>query len=447
MKKLLFILVLTTLVSVGLVSCKQDTVKLHPSVGDIYGSATSTMGGDGIIFYVDEANGYALVCSMNNLMRDRQTNEKLNHMWESNFTWSVFGSDTVMERDTIWANVYRKIRQYEGVTTVDSAIEGSMMPDKETFKKYNFKYKEEDSLVKIYPMLRYKAYREKGEPVHPTITKPTLILGYLGVELPVDTLLESVTVEKIIGDDTWKADSVLIGGKRYGVTLNGKCDYRNDENGNRITLYRPYSDTVERRTRTYKFLPVRYVDTMLSAVKAGDRIKLDGNNKGEYALDTNYSVSLVPGLGENDPDGKVNTDKIRKQDVPCRQQLTPDSSSAARTCYEYFTKKYDKKRANFAADTTMRDVTYANEETRWYLPSRDELKRLFDAKDKINEKNKDIKGFEPLENCYWSSNQRDSRNAWYKCFSDNGVESYIPKANNNYRVGIRAVRKVKWPLK
>lgn len=440
MKRLFPILALATLVAMSLVSCKQNEVKLHADVGTIYGNPTETMGGDGIVFYVNPDEGYALVCSMNDVKRDRQTSSNPNaaHLWERDFTWSVFGTDTVMEKDTVWAKVSRQFRYFVSKEVVESVPEGSLVDESETFVKYNYETK--DSIVTIYPMLRYKAYRENGEQVLPPFTKDTAFIGFVGGGyMEADTILTDVKVEKIIGDTTWKADTVLIGNRKYGLALNEKF-----EDGN-MTLYRPFSDTVERRTRTYTALKAGYPDTLWNRVKRGrngDVMQME-NNKGLFELDTNWNFSLIPGLGEDDPDGSANTDKIVNADVPCRQKITPDSSSAARTCREYFTRDYVNRKADFAKDTALK-----NTKGEWFLPSRTQLRQLFDARNKINETHTGVtKGFEPLQNCYWSSNQRDAENAWYKCFSDNGVESYIPKANNNYRTNIRAVRRVDWPLK
>lgn len=439
MKRLFFVFALATLVAMSLVSCKPNEVKLHADVGTVYGNPTETMGGDGIVFFVDEGAGYALVCSMNDVRRDRQTNTSASaaHLWEKDFTWSVFGTDTVMEKDTVWAKVSRKFRYFAGKESTVSVPENSLVNEPETFVKYN--YEERDSIVTIYPMLRYKAYTEKGVQVLPPFTKDTAFIGFIGEWIEADTVLASVEVEKIIGDTTWNADTVSVNGQKYALALNGKF-----ENGN-MTLYRPFNDTVERRTRTYSFLSAGYSDTLWNRVKRGqnaDVMQME-NNKGLFELDTNWSFSLIPGLGEDDPDGRANTKKIVEADVPCRQKVTPDSSSAARSCREYFTRDYVSRKADFAKDTALKET-----KGQWFLPSRAELRHLFDARNKINGMHTGVtKGFEALQDCYWSSNQRDAGNAWYKCFSDNGVESYIPKANNNYRVNIRAVRRVDWPLK
>ncbi|MDE7149298.1 MAG: hypothetical protein K2O01_02655 [Bacteroidales bacterium] len=419
----------------SLVSCKQNEVKLHPSVGEIYNtaSATSTMGGDGIIFHVDESAGYALVCSMNDLKRDRQTVATRDHIWESDFTWSVFGTDTVMEKDTIWAEVTRSIKHFVGKTSIDDSIlPGSIVNEPEKFTRYD--YEENDSVITIYPMLRYKAYKENGEQVLPPYEEATAYLGFIGELIDVDTILTGVTVE-LFSDTTWTEDTVTVGGRKYALAVNGTF-----ESGENVTLYRPFEDTVERRTRTYKVMEAGYSDTLWNSVKKGDR-KVMVSGEWQYALDTNWSFSYI-GIGEEDPDGSVNTDKIVNADVPCRQKVTPDSSSAARTCRNYFTNGYEENRTAYAADTAFKYT-----QGQWYLPSRAELRYLFDAKNKINEMNAGTKGFEPLQNCYWSSNEKNAQTAWYKCFTDNGVESYIPKANNNYRVNIRAIRKVEWPLK
>lgn len=437
MKRLFSVIAFATLVAMCLVACKQNEVKLHQDVGTLYGKATSTMGGDGIVFYVDEDAGYALVCSMNDLRRDRQKDTTKAHAWETDFTWSVFGSDTVMERDTIWCKLTRTFRHFIDTTHIDSILPTSIVDERVPFTRYN--YEERDSVVTIYPMLRYKAKKENGEQIlegYPADSVPVLYFGFIGELIPADTVVKSVKVEKF-SDTSWKADNdtVTIGGQKYSIAVAGKF-----EKDSAVTLYRPYADTVERRTKTFAFIAAGYSDTNVNEIRKGDH-KYPNSNAWEYALDTNWSFSRI-GIGEEDPDGKVNTKKILNADVPCRQKVTPDSSSAARSCYTYYTNNYYEARNRYEEDTA-----YKSSQGEWYLPSRAELRLLFDARNKINEENVNTKGFEALKNCYWSSNERDARNAWYKCFSDNGVESYIPKANNNYRVNVRAVRKVKWPLK
>lgn len=433
MKRLFFVFALATLVAMSLVSCKPNEVKLHADVGTVYGNPSETMGGDGIVFHVNEGEGYALVCSMNDVKQDRQTNSSRAHQWDPSFTWSVFGTDTVMERDTVWAEITRSIKHFVGKESTVSVPEGSLVNEPETFVKYN--YEEKDSVITIYPMLRYKAYRENGEQVLPPYTEPVSNLGFIGELMAGDTVLESVKVEKL-SDSTWKGkDTVTVGGQKYRIEVNGKYDKDKD-----VTLYRPYEDTVERRTRTYKFIVAGYSDTLWNNVKKGDRKVMVGSDW-KYELDTNWSFSYI-GIGEEDENGAVNTDKIINSDYPCRQKIAPDSSSAARTCRNYYTNSYKENRNEYAADTA-----YKSGKGQWFLPSRAELRHLFDARNKINELNANTKGFEPLENCYWSSNEKNAENAWYKCFSDNGVESYIPKANAYYVVNVRAVRKVDWPLK
>ena len=434
MKRLFSVIALATLVAMSLVACKQNEVKLHPAVGTIYGEAHGDMGGDGIVFYVDEGAGYALVCSMNDLKYDRLP-DALRGAWERDFSWSVFGSDTVMERDTIRCKVFRKFKHFVGTTRTDSTLQNTIVPDeKELFVKYNFEEMPTDSVIEIYPMLRYKAYTEGGAQVCSPYTEPQAYNGFVKDTVPA-MLLTSVRVEKFI-DTAWKADNdtITIDNKKYVVAVGGKLDLSD------TTIYRPYKDTVERRTRT--FVSSGYSDTIWNHIKKGDR-NYPSVNAWDYALDTNWSYSLIPDLGKDDPNGKENTWKIVNADVPCRQKIEPDSSSAARTCYTYYTRNYYEERDK---DTT--DTFYKAGQGEWWLPSRAELNKLFDARNKINEMHNDITpGFEPLQDCYWSSNQEDAKNAWYKCFSDNGVESYIPKANNNYRVNVRAVRKVDWPLK
>lgn len=383
MKRLFPIIALATLVAMSLVSCKPNEVKLHPSVGEIYHAeaATATMGGDGIIFYVNEGEGYALVCSMNDLKRDRQTssNDRLPHLWEADFTWSVFGTDTVMEKDTVEADIIRaSIRKYVETAKKDSLVDDVVVGQ---YLEDVFEY-EENRAMKIYPANIY--------------FKNEKWLGFEGSLLPADSIIFRI-------DTTWKTP----------------------EERDEITKI----DTI------WSVLKARYADTLWNHF-------LESDVKKSVVIDTNWSFSLIADLGEEDQNGELNTEKILSGDIPHRRSYNPDSSSAARTCHEYFTRKYVGPKAEFAKDTALK-----GSKGEWFLPSRFELRQLFDARNKINEMNANTKGFEPLQNCYWSSNQRDAENAWYKCFSDNGVESYIPKANNNYRVNVRAVRRVDWPLK
>lgn len=381
MKRLFFVFALATLVAMSLVSCKPNEVKLHADVGTVYGNPTETMGGDGIVFFVDEGAGYALVCSMNDLKRDRQTssNDRLPHLWESDFTWSVFGTDTVMEKDTMEADIIRaSIRKYVETATKDSVVDDVLVG---RYLQDVFEY-EENRAMKIYPANIY--------------FKNEKWTGFEGNLLPADSIIFKI-------DTTWKTP----------------------EERDEITKI----DTM------WSVLKARYADTLWNHF-------LESDVKKSVVIDTNWSFSLIAGLGEEDSDGELNTEKILKGDIPRRRTYNPDSSSAARTCQEYFTRKYVGPKAEYAKDTALK-----GSQGEWFLPSRAELRHLFDARNKINEMNANTNGFEPLQNCYWSSNQRDAENAWYKCFSDNGVESYIPKANSNYRVNVRAVRKVDWPLK
>lgn len=438
MKRLFSVIAFATLVAMCLVACNQNEVKLHQAVGTVCGTAHGDMGGDGIVFYVDENAGYALVCSMNDLRINRQTSANLPYKWERDFTWSVFGSDTVMERDTVYCELKRNIRHFVGTTSTDSTLLNTIVPNyPEVFKTYIYDTTE-DSVIMIYPILRYKAYKENGEQVLAGYTSdsvPVMHFGVIGEYMEADTILKSVKVEKF-SDTTWKGkDTVVVGGQKYEIAVGGKFD--KDKS---VTLYRPYADTVERRTRSFTYIVAGYADTLVNYLRNGDRKSPNALNW-NYELDTNWSFSRI-GIGEDDPSGAANTLKILNADVPYRQKATPDSSSAARACHTYYTNAYYEAR-----DRYSRDTAYKATQGEWFLPSRAELRHLFDAKNKINELNAGTKGFEPLQDCYWSSNERDAKNAWYKCFSDNGVESYIPKANNNYRVNVRAVRKVKWPLK
>ncbi len=132
MKRLFSVIAFATLVAMCLVSCKQNEVKLHEDVGKIYGEANGNMGGDGIVFYVEGDS--ALVCSMNDLRYDEVPNNQASAKWGKNFTWSVFGTDTVMERDTVWCELTRSITYFMGKEVHDSVIQNRT----EHFLRYNF---------------------------------------------------------------------------------------------------------------------------------------------------------------------------------------------------------------------------------------------------------------------------------------------------------------------
>lgn len=443
MKRLLSIIALAALVAMSLVSCKPDSVKLHPSVGTLYDSQTATsvskptMGADGVVFYVNESEGYALICSMNDLKQDRQSSSSMSmpHQWISDFTWSVFGQDTLMERDTITARVTRGIKYY--VEKRDSFESERTAEYGEKFTKYV--YETRDSVIDIYPMLRYKAKTERGAWVKEGVETPVNNLGPIGaLVLGEEKALARVskTDYRPRGADTaWNADTVRVLGSDYPIKIGGFLAMDD------TVLARVKDSLVERRVKVWMTVADHYADTLWCGVRKGDRMVLGSDNKGMYTLDTNWCFGLIPGLGENDEDGAANTDKIVNSDVPVKQRLTPDSASAARVCRQYFTRAYVENKYDFAADTLFKSTT-----GKWFLPSRKQLQALYDARTKINEQHANTLGFELLQNCYWSSNPKGAAMAYYKCFTDNGVESYIPKANNYYRVNIRAVRRVEWPL-
>ncbi len=64
----------------------------------------------------------------------------------------------------------------------------------------------------------------------------------------------------------------------------------------------------------------------------------------------------------------------------------------------------------------------------WYLPSKDELNKLYLNKTAIG-------GF--VSNFYWSSSEYDANNAWDQFFSNGGIQSSIIKFSTEY---VRAVR-------
>jgi len=65
----------------------------------------------------------------------------------------------------------------------------------------------------------------------------------------------------------------------------------------------------------------------------------------------------------------------------------------------------------------------------WYLPSKDELNKLYLNKVAIG-------GFGSIQDWYWSSSEANLYDAWYQIFASGGQ---APNNKNNYR-RVRAVR-------
>lgn len=154
-------------------------------------------------------------------------------------------------------------------------------------------------------------------------------------------------------------------------------------------------------------------------------------------VDSNFYYGLI---GANSPDGSKNTDLIIKAKLP---RSGDSSSSAAMRCRNYY-------RTSTVASAAE---AYKATQGMWYLPSIEELRHLYNAKDKINDifasavdeniKRGTLPVFELLSECYWSSSERDAKTAWYKCLVSDGSESYLSKNNTNVQLVIRPIRKVK----
>lgn len=153
-------------------------------------------------------------------------------------------------------------------------------------------------------------------------------------------------------------------------------------------------------------------------------------------IDSNYYYGLI---NANSSDGRINTDIIIKASIPKNSTVIDSTKSAAMYCRQY----YKKQKYAVGDKVDNSDSVYIKTKGMWFLPSLDELRHLSDARGKINEANANTPGFEILNSCYWSSNERDHANAWYKCITENAPESYIPKNNATTALRVRAVRKVK----
>ena len=70
--------------------------------------------------------------------------------------------------------------------------------------------------------------------------------------------------------------------------------------------------------------------------------------------------------------------------------------------------------------------------TDWFLPSINELKKMYDHKDDLEA----VSGFTAFSNSYWSSTENVNFNAWEQNFY-NGYQNYDYKDYSNY---VRAVR-------
>ena len=117
---------------------------------------------------------------------------------------------------------------------------------------------------------------------------------------------------------------------------------------------------------------------------------------------SNITSTLVGGTDAAYGTGAANTTKIIAQ--------VGHSSSAAKVCADY--------------TVTVNSVTYDD----WYLPSKDELNKLYLKKDAVG-------GF--TDNYYWSSSGYSANFAWFQAFNVGSQDSEVNECDT-YRV--RAVR-------
>lgn len=179
-------------------------------------------------------------------------------------------------------------------------------------------------------------------------------------------------------------------------------------------------------------------------------------------IDTTYFRSYI---GAISTDGRINTNLILNRPLPNKpEDIKGDiSESAARHCKNFYSRE-----KIYALFTHIPKSEYDSDtigkinQGKWFLPSMQELQYLYDARNKLNENDPVV--FRPLQDiCFWSSNEwydvikddetpredipvnRVSPNAFYKCLTDNGIESYVSKASSSHRVSIRPVRWVAIP--
>jgi hypothetical protein len=143
---------------------------------------------------------------------------------------------------------------------------------------------------------------------------------------------------------------------------------------------------------------------------------------------------LIPeaSYGEN---GKKNTAAIIVAQV-IRPEIRPQNNP-----YPHAGDFRDNSRP---ADTARRAAHWCTElraGEEWFLPSREQLRKLYAAKDEVNAALASIRAASQLsDGYYWSSTQFDADNAWY-VFFDNGETAASAKSN----VGnVRAIKEYTW---
>ena len=146
--------------------------------------------------------------------------------------------------------------------------------------------------------------------------------------------------------------------------------------------------------------------------------------------------------GEAIGDGKTNTDTIVNFFNSIHESADP-----YRSYYDYDWAGLTEGTVNFTDGMNTYDIYYGNDGNvaakicadyevtvngvsydDWYLPSKDELKKLYDNKNSVG-------GFSSM--CYWSSSEYDVSEAWAVPFAFSGHEPYV---KNHPNLHVRAVR-------
>lgn len=138
---------------------------------------------------------------------------------------------------------------------------------------------------------------------------------------------------------------------------------------------------------------------------------------------------LIPeaSYGEN---GKKNTAAIIVAQV-IRPEIIPQNNP--------YPNPGDYRNNARPADTARRAAhwcTELQEGEEWFLPSREQLKKLYEAKVTVNRALSSLQATPLGSGYYWSSTQLDADNAWY-VFFDNGEVAASAKSNNG---NVRAIK-------
>ncbi len=130
---------------------------------------------------------------------------------------------------------------------------------------------------------------------------------------------------------------------------------------------------------------------------------------------------LIPeaSYGKN---GKKNTAAIIVSQV-IRPEITPQDNP--------YPKTGDYRDNSRKPDTARRAAHWCTElqgAEEWFLPSREQLKKLYEAKSVVNQTLASLEATLLSDGYYWSSTQLDAYNAWY-VFFDNGEVAASAKSN------------------